>query len=204
MRMKTAIFVIGFALSLLVGARHGRCEALSPVDTVRQMLGEVMNIQTDPALQGQTSRDARKAAIKGVILSYFYFDDMVRQTLDRYWDGLDNTKRSEFKRVFQDLFLDSYSRLVLDFLKKEKIEYVSKHAEEQRAVIGTTIYRMQETIPVDYSLAKVEEKWLVADVRIDGVSIVGNYRNSFSRVIKQESFDALLKRMRTQQQAIGK
>jgi ABC-type transporter MlaC component len=41
-------------------------------------------------------------------------------------------------------------------------------------------------------------------VRIDGVSIVENYQKSFSRMIKQESFDALLKKMRVQQQAIGK
>ena len=53
-------------------------------------------------------------------------------------------------------------------------------------------------------LALVDGKWLVRDVRIDGVSIIENYQKSFSRMIKQESFDALLKKMRVQQQAIGK
>jgi ABC-type transporter MlaC component len=46
--------------------------------------------------------------------------------------------------------------------------------------------------------------WLVEDVAIDGVSIIQNYQKSFSRVIRQESYQALLKKMRTQQQAIEK
>jgi ABC-type transporter MlaC component len=41
-------------------------------------------------------------------------------------------------------------------------------------------------------------------VAIDGVSIVQNYRKSFSRVIQQETYEGLLKKMRMQQQAIEK
>jgi hypothetical protein len=33
---------------------------------------------------------------------------------------------------------------------------------------------------------------------------VGNYRNSFSRIIKQESYESLLKKMKLQQQAVEK
>jgi ABC-type transporter MlaC component len=43
----------------------------------------------------------------------------------------------------------------------------------------------------------------VHDVRIDGVSIVDNYRKSFARVIKRESYGALLQKMRLQQRAIA-
>jgi phospholipid transport system substrate-binding protein len=171
---------------------------------VRQMLDEAISIQTNPALQGQESRDTRRSAIKKVILKNFYFDDMARQALGPYWDELNNARRSEFKRLFQDLFLDSYSRLVLDFLKKEKVQYLGEDVQKEQATVKTTIYRINEAIPVDYSLTQLDGKWLVRDVRIDGVSIVENYRKSFTRLIKQESFDALLKRMRLQQQAIQK
>jgi len=37
---------------------------------------------------------------------------------------------------------------------------------------------------------------VVADVRIDGVSMVRNYRRSFKKVIKAEGWPALLKKMR--------
>jgi len=202
--MKARIILIASVATLLVTFQYSPCRALTPVDTVRQMLEEAISIQTDPTLQGQESRDTRKGAIKKVILNNFYFDDMARQALGPHWDGLNNAKRSEFKGIFQDLFLDSYSRLVLDFLKKERVQYLGEDVQKERAFVKTTIYRINEAIPVDYSLAQVDRKWLVRDVRIDGVSIVENYRKSFSRLINQESFDALLKKMRVQQQAIEK
>ncbi len=202
--MKARIVLILITAAFSAAFQQGWCQGMAPIDTVRRMLDEAISIQTDPTLQGQASRDTRKSAIKKVILKNFYFDDMARQALAPYWDELNNARRSEFKSIFQDLFLDSYSRLVLDFLKKEKVQYLGEDVQKEQAVVKTTIYRINEEIPVDYSLTQLDGKWLVRDVRIDGVSIVENYRKSFIRLIKQESFDALLRRMRIQQQAIQK
>jgi phospholipid transport system substrate-binding protein len=202
--MKGKVILTLLAVVLSMAFQQSLCRAEPPVDTVRQMLDEAISIQIDPALQGQEFRDARRSAIKKVILKNFYFDDMARQALGSHWDGLNSAKRAEFKSIFQDLFLDSYSRLVLDFLKKEKVQYLGEDVQKEQASVKTTIYRINEAIPVDYSMALVNQKWLVRDVRIDGVSIVENYRKSFSRLIKQESFDALLRKMRLQQQTIQK
>ncbi len=163
-----------------------------------------MAIQSDPGLQGQESRAARRAGIKKVILGNFTFDEMARGALGQYWNTLDGKKRSEFKSVFQDLFLDSYSRLVLDFMRKEKIAYVGEENGQGRMTVKTLMQRTNEGIPVDYSLMEAGGGLKVRDVSIDGVSIVGNYRNSFSRIIKQESYESLLKKMRLQRQALEK
>ena len=163
-----------------------------------------MAIQTDPGLQGQESRAARRAEIKKVILGNFTFDEMARDALGQYWNALDGRRRSEFTSVFQDLFLDSYSRLVLDFLRKERIVYVGENSGQDRTAVKTRIQRTNEEIPVDYYLMQVGGGLKIRDVSIDGVSIVGNYRNSFSRIIKQESYESLLKKMKLQQQAVEK
>ena len=202
--LKAKIILMIIAAILMVSFRHSFCQGPTPVNTVRRMLDEAISVQTDPHLQGQEFREARRTAIKKLILSNFYFDDMAKQALGPYWDGLSNQNRSEFKQIFQDLFLDSYSRLVLDFLKREKVQYLGEDVQKDEATVKTSIYRINEAIPVDYSLTDVKGKWLVRDVRIDGVSIVENYRKSFARLIKQESFDALLKKMRLQQKAIQK
>jgi phospholipid transport system substrate-binding protein len=94
--------------------------------------------------------------------------------------------------------------LVLDFLKREKILYTKEELNQDHALIKTTIVRMNEELPVDYSLTSVLGQWLVDDVTIDGVSIVRNYHQSFTRVIQRESYKSLLQKMRLQQQAIEK
>jgi phospholipid transport system substrate-binding protein len=179
-------------------------QAGMPVEHVRKMLQEVMTIQTDPQLRGQAFRGKRKVAIQNVIAKNFYFDEMVKQVLNPYWEKLDEAKREEFKGLFKDLFQDSYTKLVLDFLAREKILYTQEDIRGGQALVKTTIFRINEEIPIDYFLTPVEQRWLVHDVKIDGVSIVQNYQKSFARVIKQESFEGLLGKMRLQQRAIEK
>jgi len=202
MRLKIFMVILFFGLSL--GFHQIRGHAETPAAQVRTMLEKVMAIQTDPKLQGSAFRDQRRAAIKKIIGENFDFNAMARQALGQYWGKLNESEWAEFKALFQDLFQESYTKLVLDFLKREKILYNQEETRQDRALIRTTIVRVNEEIPVDYSLTLVEGQWAVDDVTIDGVSIVRNYRQSFSRVIQRESFQSLLKKMRLQQQAIEK
>ncbi len=182
---------------------YAPCHAGEPGERVRAMLDKVMSIQTDPQLQGNEFRAKRRSAIKEIIGKNFDFDRMAEAALRSYWTDLDEKQRVAFKGIFRDLFQDSYTRLVLNFLKQEKIRYAEEEARKDAAVVKTVILRTQEQIPVDYFLAPAKGRWRVHDVKIDGVSIVENYQNSFARVIKRESYGALLEKMRLQQQAIA-
>jgi phospholipid transport system substrate-binding protein len=202
--MRKLSFSLIVLVSLILLLYRNPVQAGTPAEQVKTMLEEVMAIQTDPQLQGSESRQNRSAAIKRVIIRNFHFDTMARQALGPHWEQLSEARRKEFKTIFQDLFLDSYSRLVLDFLKREKILYTKEDLRPDQALVNTLISRVNEEIPVDYCLKPVAGKWMVQDVKIDGVSIIQNYQKSFLRVIKQESYESLLKKMRLQQQTLEK
>lgn len=180
-----------------------RAFAGPPTERVRSMLEEAMAIQNDPRLQGAEFREERRAAIRKVIGRNFDFDLMAAHVLGPYGPKLKPGERTEFKGLFRDLFQDSYTKLVLDFLKQEQVVYHQEEMRSRQALVKTTLVRPNEEIPVDYSLALVGGQWSVDDVTVDGVSIVRNYRQSFTRVIQRESFPALLKKMRLQRQAIA-
>lgn len=199
--MKLILFAFGMLFALFLVHQDAFCEAGIPTERVRSILEEVMAIQSNPRLQGQAFRNEKRMAVKKVIAQNFYFDAMVKQALGQHWQALNEAKRSEFKLVFQDLFQASYTRLVLDFLGREKILYHQEEVRQNQATVKTSIVRLNEQISVDYSLATVGQKWLIEDVAIDGVSIVQNYQKSFTRVIQRESVEGLLKKMRLQQQA---
>jgi len=197
---------IGVALILIlpflfVHLAFGQTE--EPTAFIRAILEEAMAIQSDQKPAGQDARETRRVLIKKVIEKNFDIQGMAKSALGpAQWDALDQGQRSEFASIFQDLFLDSYSRLVLDFLKKEKMEYRGQEGGQGGVTVRTIIRRLDDSIPVDYLVLGQGKGWLVGDVTIDGVSIVGNYRTSFSRVIKQESYGALLSKMRIQQRAV--
>ncbi len=201
-RLTIFAFVILFGLSLIV--QDASSEAGTPTEWVRSILEEVMAIQTNPQLQGHEFRKEKRIAVKNIIAQNFHFDAMAKQALGQHWQTLSEAKRLEFKVIFQDLFQDSYTKLVLDFLGREKILYTKEDSDQSKASVKTIIVRTNEEIPVDYSLGATGQRWLVEDVTIDGVSIVQNYQKSFSRVIRQESVEGLLRKMRLQQRTIEK
>jgi len=203
MKRRTILsFVIFFVLFFVL--QEVSSGAGTPTEWVRSILEEVMAIQTNPQLRGLEFRKEKRMAINDIIAQNFHFDAMAKQALGQNWQTLSEAKRLEFKAVFQDLFQDSYTKLVLDFLGREKILYTREESDQNKASVKTIIVRMNEQIPVDYSLGIMGQRWLVEDVAIDGVSIVQNYQKSFARVIRQETYEGLLKKMRLQQQAIEK
>ncbi len=198
---KVAMCATAALLGLFMLVHHTSAQDNPAADLVRTMLDRVLEIQNDPKLQ--ESRDVRRNLIRDVIVKSFDFEEMAKDSLgQQQWTSLSKEQRSEFEMVFRALFLDSYSRLVLDFLKKEKIDYGVPEKRRGRTVIRTSILRLDDRIPVEYVLTDRDTRLLISDVIIDGVSIVQNYRTSFSQVIKKESFSGLLKRMRLQQKAV--
>ena len=199
--MKKWFITLFLSFALLAGGALP-CLAGAPTNQVRQMLNKVMSVQSDPHLQGADYRDQRREAIRKIIEANFRFAAMARESLGGTWAKLGASQRREFSSVFKDLFIDSYTRLVLDFLKKEQIDYQSEKLQGARAQVQTTIVRTNEEIPVDYTLTREGEDWKVQDVTIDGVSIVQNYKRSFARVIQRQSFKSLLQKMQLQQRAL--
>ena len=189
----------------------GLCLLMFPVITfaetatteVKGILDKAMAIQTDPALQGDEHRSERAEQIRTLIDTHFSSEAMAKSALDSYWDKIDEAKREEFKNIFAILFQDSYTRMVLNFLKQENIEYRGETNDDKGVKVETVIMRANEHIPVDYFLFKDSESWLVSDVTIDDVSIVKNYRNAFRKVIQNSSFDNLLEKMRLQSKAVS-
>ena len=69
------------------------------------------------------------------------------------------------------------------------------------AVVNTKIItkRNVET-PIEYRLLNKNDKWEVYDVVIEGVSLVNNYRNQFNKIIRRDSYEELVKRMKNKQE----
>jgi phospholipid transport system substrate-binding protein len=54
-------------------------------------------------------------------------------------------------------------------------------------------------IPVNYRMTRKGDRWLVYDVKIEELSLVSNFRKQFDRVIRQSSYEELVKKMKTRQ-----
>jgi phospholipid transport system substrate-binding protein len=176
--------------------------AQSPTDYVRGILDKVMAIQTDPALAGPAHESERGRLVHQIIERSFDFPMMATDSLGGAYGHLSGGQRQAFLNTFSYLFQDSYTRMVLKFLKAENIKYKRSSSEGSKARVETAIVRPNETIPVTYLLHRAAGGWLLYDVIVDGVSILENYRTQFSQVIRTKGFGFLLERMELQRRAL--
>jgi phospholipid transport system substrate-binding protein len=59
---------------------------------------------------------------------------------------------------------------------------------------------LRNKVPIDYKLLKEKGNWEVYDVVIEGVSLVNNYRIQFNSIIRKDSYEELVKRMKNKQE----
>lgn len=170
-----------------------------PAERVKALLDRVISIQTDPQ---QRSRETRRASIREAMDQSFDFDRMAAQAMGSYWENLSPAQQSEFKGVFEDLFKNSYSTMVLENLGKEEILYEDEEIRETSATVKTVMLRRNERLPIDYRLVRVKGAWLIQDVTIDGVSILRVYQESFASAIRRDSYAVLIEKMREKAEEI--
>jgi phospholipid transport system substrate-binding protein len=60
-----------------------------------------------------------------------------------------------------------------------------------------------QPIAIDYNMEKHADTWKVYDVKIEGVSLVENYRNTFNNEIQRNGVDGLIKTLSERNKALA-
>lgn len=185
----------GIGLLLAVAWARADAPPISPMAAIQKTVDAVLAVVNDTALQGRGLEEARREAVLRVIEPRFDFPQIARSALGRHWQARTPAERRQFVALFSRLLEDAYVGRILAY-SGESIQYLGQSVSEDRATVRTRIVTHRDTeIPVDYRLAYRGERWLVYDVRIEGVSLVENYRVQFNDVMATSSFEDLLKKI---------
>ena len=183
---------------LLAGAGAPSGWAAAPQDRIREILAAVAAVLDDPRLQGPAHEGERTHQVQQLIQDTFAFEVMAREALGAQWPRLTPQQREEFIPLFGALFTHSYQRLVVKFLPGRQTSYGRESIEQDRATVQTTLVvpQRQEQLTVDYRLIMQAQRWAVFDVVVDGVSLAGNYRAQFDKILRTTSYEALVQQIR--------
>ncbi len=161
----------------------------------KMTVDQVLEIVTDENMQKDVR--SRRLALRKVIGQRFDFRQMARHTLDHVWSTRSRKEQAEFTRLFKKLLEKSYMHMIENF-EGGKVHFLSERVKGNYAFIKTNIVSSDRTIAIYYKLKRVGKEWRVYDFLVQGVSMVRNYRFQFTKVIRQESFEGLLKRLEEQ------
>ena len=196
MRQLTVLLI---ALALVAAGREPPAHAGPPTDQVKGATDQVLKTLQDPALKSPDKTAERRKQLRAIVDQVFDWQETGKRALARHWQTLKPEQRQEFSALFADLVERSYVGKI-EAYSGEKVAYVGDTIEGDQATVKTKLITKSGTeIPIDYRMQKEGDRWRVYDVLIEGVSLVGNYRTQFNKIIQQSSYDELVKKMKTKQ-----
>lgn len=192
-RQMGAVTVFAVALGAASGAWAG-----PPTDQLRGAFAEVSRVLEDPATDGNLPE--RLTAIRRLVHQTFDFRRSAQLALGPAWATRSPAEQDEFARLFGTLLERAY---ILGIASRAgiggavNVNYVDEAADGDWVTVKTTVVSRDGGVtPYTYWMTKLNDRWAVCDVVIDGFSVVANYRSQFTRILQTASFSDLLQRMR--------
>jgi phospholipid transport system substrate-binding protein len=181
--------IVAFAALLLLA---GAPASAGPTDQLREYTDQVIKVLDDPAL----ARGDRRAAVRKIAHEAFDVTETARRVLARHWQARTPAEREEFTQLFADLLERTYIAR-LDEYGGERIRYVGESVDGELATVRARIAtRTGIEVPVESRMVHRGERWLIYDVLIENVSLVGNYRSQFDRIVRSSSYEELVRRLK--------
>ncbi|MBU0498477.1 MAG: ABC transporter substrate-binding protein [Gammaproteobacteria bacterium] len=197
--MFKSLRIIALVLASL-GTLAEAAASVPPDQLVRETADRVLTqVQVNKnALEMDTSKIYE--LVDQYILPHFNFIKMSRSVLGKHWLKATAEQQTRFTEAFQVLLVRTYAVALLNY-SNQAIEYLPfrMQSDARMAVVKTRVSDgAGPPLPVDYLLQVEEEStWKVVDVKIDGISLVSNYRTSFSEQVRREGLDGLIQQLRT-------
>jgi phospholipid transport system substrate-binding protein len=157
----------------------------------------VIKVLEDPALKADDKRGERRAAVRKIAIEIFDVQETARRALGPHWQQRTPEQREEFVHLFADLLEQTYISKI-DLFGGERLRFTEEKVDGQHAIVRARVLTRQSTeVPVEARMLRRAERWLVYDILIENISLIGNYRAQFDRIIRTSSYDDLVKRLRT-------
>ena len=133
------------------------------------------------------------------ILSAVDIELFSKLVLGSHWNSASTTQRQSFASALRDTMVRSYGKSLLLLSAVEKIDYpISKTNTQARyQIVKTTLFFVDGKTPIfiNYAMLAKEDKWVIFDLIVDGLSIGKQFRQNFDLEIKETSLDALIARL---------
>ena len=191
--MKKIIIMTAALLAATFSAAWGA----QPVDVLKGRLDAVIEVLKSEADGEGEVKALQREKIGEIVREAFDFGEISRRAVARNWRRFDAAQKGAFEEAFSHMLSRRYIARLQQEYSGEEIVYLGQELVRQdRALVKTKVPRSGVDVAIDYSLKLSEGDWRVYDVRIEGVSLVKNYRGQFSKFLMTKSPESLIERLR--------
>lgn len=173
----------------------------APMEQVREIIDSVQTVLERDDL----SIENKKAEVSELVQSSLPIRSISQRVLGVHWKKATPQQRDEFSKLFIQVLEKTYLNRIEDY-SGGHVEYLKERIKGKKAIVDTKFVTETVEVPVQYKMLHRQGVWQIYDVVIEGVSLVSNYRSSYSEIVSNKGFDglfAMMERKLAEQTALG-
>jgi phospholipid transport system substrate-binding protein len=150
-------------------------------------------IRADKELQAG-NKEKILEVVEAKVLPHFSFASMTRLAMGRHWRAASAAQRQRLTDEFRTLLIRSYTAALTQY-RNQSVDYkpLRMAPNDTDVVVQSLIKRPGATpVAIDLSMEKTDAGWKIYNVKIEGISLVENYRNTFNSEIQKHGVDGLI------------
>ncbi|MFW5450755.1 MAG: phospholipid-binding protein MlaC [Methylophagaceae bacterium] len=190
-----AISMIFMVLPLMVQADDAMAE---PQVIIKDATDRMLQSLKDNKAQLEEDSSLIYGLVQDILIPNFDFNKMSKLALGKNWRKATVEQRENFTEEFRWLIIRTYSTAMLEY-SDETIEMLPFHDDVAKKKVKVHMEILQSggpSIPMTLAMyLNKEESWKVYDVKIDGISLVTNYRSAYAKEIRIDGMDKLIERL---------
>lgn len=189
---------IPLAVALVLGLGTNSW-AGAPTDQLRTYTDQILKVLENPGL----SLPEKRAAVRKLASEVFDTMETAQRVLGQHWQQRTQAEREDFAKLFANLLEQTYISRI-DEYGGERLAYVSEQVTGDKAVVRARIITNKGTeVPVESRLLLKGDRWLTYDILVENLSLISNYRSQFDRVIRQQGYPELVRRLQVRVEALN-
>ena len=170
-------------------------QGLAPDALARSVTDEVLAlIRSDKELQAGNQKKLLDL-VDAKVLPHFSFASMTQLAMGRNWRQATAEQQKRLINEFRMLLVRTYTTAFTQY-RNQTVDYkpLRMGANDTDVTVQSLIKQPSgQPVAVDYSMEKTDAGWKVYNVKIEGISLVENYRNTFNTEIQKNGVDGLIK-----------
>lgn len=174
----------------------------SPTELIRSTVDKIITLLKEGGYNEPSKKQELLERLDPCIHKVFDFEELSRRSVGRQWNLFKPEQQEQFVKLFADLLAETYVDRLLGYEDEEVIYIGERTSDKGNVEVRTAVAAKGKEIPIYYRMHETEKGWMIYDVKVEGISLVQNYRTQFQETLVNKSPQYLLDKLKAQVEAL--
>lgn len=166
----------------------------SPQYIVERLISSISKLKIGTSLSLEELEKNKHLSSRALAL--LDLKEVSQKSLGKYWGKRTSAEKSKFHDLLEKMFIKEAFPSSGKFFSKLKLVYGKTVMKKLQASVPiTVIHKKEGEISINFHLKNNDNRWQIVDVDLDEISMRNNVRSQFYKIIANNGFQEVIRRM---------